>query len=146
MCKVPTSFFFTCITHKCKYIQNTPKYPQVLRLGTLVFIRYNKKLAMDTRIQRKSMKAFCETQLAVWNLQERVLHFSLFGKKVFTFLTLLTSLNLCYSCASSTFFRELVVKHLLASRCLGQALSRVPGTYDRCSLLTDLNSWQKYCK
>ena len=60
-----------------------------------------------------------------------------------TFLTLLTSLNLCYSCASSTFFRELVVKHLLVSRCLRQALSRVPGTYDRCSLLTDLNSWQK---
>ena len=80
--KVPTSFFFTCITHKCKYIQNTPKYPQVLRLGTFLFIRYNKKLAMDTRIQRKSMKALCETQLAVWNLQERVLYFSLFGKKV----------------------------------------------------------------
>lgn len=89
MWEVPMSFFFTCITHKCKYIQNAPKYPPVLRLGALSFISYNKKLAMDTRIQQKSMKAFCEVQLAVWNLQERVLYFSLFGKKVLHILDII---------------------------------------------------------
>ena len=95
MWEVPTSFFFTRITHKCKYIQNTPKYPPVLRLGTLLFISYNKKLAMDTRIQRKSMKAFCETQLAVWNLQESVLYFLLFGKKVLHILDIIKPYAIC---------------------------------------------------
>ena len=41
------------------------------------------------------MKAFCETQLAVWNLQESVLYFLLFGRKVLHILDIIKPYAIC---------------------------------------------------